>query len=174
MTTFLRPSSSHCRPRGGAFILLTLLRFNSTVKAPFGWRGLCGAALAAALLGCAAGCGSQVGGKFQVSGTVNLNGNPLDKGGIRFSAADGSTVASGAMVRQGRYLSPAEKGLPPGKYSVSINAADESAPPVIINGTPTPPNRIPDQYNVKTTLVADVTAEGDNVFPFDLTSAPSK
>jgi hypothetical protein len=68
---------------------------------------------------------------------------------------------------------PAVKGLQPGSYKVAIDSAD----PTGQTATPTqysmaiPVSRIPLKYNGETTLTADVTADGDNEFDFQLESA---
>jgi hypothetical protein len=76
----------------------------------------------------------------------------------------------GASITNGKYEISASPGLSPGSYHVSISAsagspADPSAPP----GEPVPTKQIiPEQYNVKTVLRAEVTAGGKNEVNFDL------
>lgn len=119
------------------------------------------------------GCRQEASGKYEISGAVTLDGAPLDKGGIRFTALDGSPVIAGAMIRNGEYLIPAAKGLPPGVFRVTINSADEKAPPIMIYGTPTAPNRIPEEFNLKSDKQVEVSAAGENVFRFDIKSVKS-
>ena len=73
----------------------------------------------------------------------------------------------------GKYSVPADKGLPPGKYTVRISAAEDAGaaptgPPGPESMTQQAKALIPPQYNVETTLSAEVTEGGSNVFDFDL------
>src|SRR5262249_5371526 len=89
-------------------------------------------------LGICAGCNG--GPKRQeVPGTVVLKGKPVDEGIIDFEPLDGQPSKSGARILNGEYRIPADKGLLPGRYKVSIVAGD---------GTPTsgkgePSERVP-------------------------------
>lgn len=122
---------------------------------------------------CVAGCGKSSDGREAVSGSVTFNGAPLAQGTIEFTSVDGSQQ-SGGEISQGEYFVPAEQGLLPGKYVVRIYSTEEaasSAPP----GPPGPEaatvrNRqlIPPQYNTQSTLTAEVTADGDNRFDFQI------
>ena len=118
------------------------------------------------------GCGQDTGGRLGVSGTVRFQGAPLQTGTIEFASADAKQL-SGSTITDGKYSVPADKGLTPGKYTVRISAAqDAGAAPT---GPPGPESMteqakalIPPQYNVDSTLTAEVTEGGSNVFDFDL------
>ena len=100
------------------------------------------------------GCGPRSD-RLPISGKVILNGAPLDLGSIRFSSTGaGKQFASEAMVQNGDYQIPQQKGLPPGTYRVEINSPDTKAPlkrPSVAPGQPLPPptapDRIPAKYN---------------------------
>ena len=64
----------------------------------------------------------------EVSGSVSLDSQPLGNGTIQFSPLDKDGLASGSAIVEGKYRIPREKGLPPGKYTVRISAADPSTP----------------------------------------------
>lgn len=124
-----------------------------------------------------AGCGSSDGlDRKEVSGTVTFDGKPLPNGSIQFQpkAADGGVaVSGGSTIEAGRYRIRREQGLTPGTYQVvilshasSLPGAEDELPGQM---TKAPKELIPAQYNVKTTLTAAVTADGKNVFDFDLT-----
>ncbi len=74
--------------------------------------------LATAVAAClAAGCG---GGLVSVTGTVTLDGKPVDEGSVSFQPADGNGPSGGAPVKDGRFeVTP---GLKPGEYKVSVRA----------------------------------------------------
>ena len=107
-----------------------------------------------------------------IAGTVTLDGQPLEGGAISFSPTDG-TLGGGAAIVQGEYAVPAEKGLPPGKYVVRINAASESGgDPTAPPGEVTPAKElVPASWNSQSTHEIEVVAGGDNQFPFDIKSA---
>jgi hypothetical protein len=124
-----------------------------------------------------AGCGPRDDGlgRCEVSGTVTLDGQPLDSGVIQFEPQAGNTgtiVSGGGVIRGGQYRIPREQGLRPGTYKVSISSSGEvpggggSEPPG--NRTPPPPEKVPTKYNAATTLTAAVKAESPNVFNFDM------
>jgi hypothetical protein len=142
-------------------------------------RGLPLAVLLSALV-CGAGCESGATDDLPrngVSGTITLDGQPLAKGLISFDPDKGQAdaVSAGAVVTEGSYSIARNEGLTPGKYRVSIrsSAGGESAATKEAPGMP-PKKRekdpIPEKYNAKTTLSAEVTEGGSNVFDFELTS----
>jgi len=122
-----------------------------------------------------AGCGAEnPRERLPVSGTVTLDGAPLDQGSIQFAPlVREDSVGSGAMIKDGKYEIPELKGLPVGKYRVRINSArvDESAPPPdpdgFMTGKPTI-ERIPPKYNRKSEEVVEVTAGGPNEFDYEI------
>lgn len=127
--------------------------------------------LAAALLAIG-GCGGGPSGLHGVSGSVTFKKQPLDQATIQFVATDPSLqVARGTLVRNGKYAIAAAQGLPPGTYKVLISAADEKTK---VEGPPGPESnrlsadRIPAEYNAKTKLTAEVRADRDNKFDFDI------
>jgi hypothetical protein len=125
----------------------------------------------------AVGCGPKTD-RLPLSGTITLDGAPLDKGKIEFASISGAPLQStGAVIRDGSYEIPAEKGLLPGTFHVEISSPDAEAKPVKVSaypGGPTisvAPDRIPPEFNIDSEKRIDVTREGDNVFNFDVTSA---
>jgi hypothetical protein len=64
----------------------------------------------------AGGCGDPTGGRQRISGPVTWKRMPLDEGVIEFhaqgDAAPGHVrTRSGALIKDGRYLIPKDKGL---------------------------------------------------------------
>lgn len=120
------------------------------------------------------GCGSSDG-RVGITGEVSLDGEPIKSGSIRLTLVEGEKKEStGAMIHDGSYSIPVEKGLLPGKYHVVLSAADAEAAPVTLrdsSGRPTvavSPELIPPEYNVNSDKNIDVTADGENHFVFSI------
>jgi hypothetical protein len=121
------------------------------------------------------GCGPRSD-RLAVSGDVTLDGAPLDQGSIRLtSTGTGKLFASGALIQNGKFHVPQEKGLPPGTYRVEISSPDTTAPLVVYKSAPgeptlppTAPERIPTEYNLNSKHTVEVTTGGDNDFKFDI------
>jgi hypothetical protein len=125
-----------------------------------------------------AGCsGTQGPATFPVSGTVTLNGQPLEGANVTFHPLDErqNTMASQAVTdAAGRFQLSThigggrfKNGIAAGKYAVAINKLDTAA----IKTTMSPPkNVLPGQYNDPATsgFTADVVAGQENEFPFAL------
>ena len=114
-----------------------------------------------------------------VTGTVQLDGQPLNDGSIMFMPAVGQTGAAtpgGSSIRGGRFSIGVENGLIPGNYKVSINspsrAADRAKPAAPASGKAAelPKELIPKKYNSNTELVAEVKKGGPNNFDYSLES----
>ncbi len=129
-----------------------------------------------ALVGCGGGGGTVSDNlpRTAVSGTVTLDGQPLAQGNILFDPAErgpGTTLATGE-IKDGKFSIEQPLGPVPGKYKVLIS----SVPPVTIAAGEDPgtqpkmdPEKVPAQYNSKTTLTQDVAA-GAPPLTFDLKS----
>jgi hypothetical protein len=122
----------------------------------------------------AAGCGgSLTSSGYSISGGVTWKGQPLDRGSIQFLPAAGAGGMVGVEIRDGRYALPNPPGLVPGTYRVRINsrAGDGAAPggpPDAHLADPESKERIPPEYNERTTLRAEVAPGGTKTFDFDL------
>jgi hypothetical protein len=66
---------------------------------------------------CIASCGAP---QLAVSGTVTVDGQPLEEGTIHFQPADFDAKGTGGMVRQGSFTL-SRHTLVPGKYRVSVD-----------------------------------------------------
>lgn len=121
------------------------------------------------------GCGPQSD-RLEVTGTVNFNGAPLDEGSIRLTSVGTEKLfASGAVIQNGEFTVPQEKGLPPGTYAVEISSPDANAPLVRPRSAPgepalppTAPERIPVEYNSHSKHTIEVSADSENHFEFDI------
>jgi hypothetical protein len=107
-----------------------------------------------------AGCGD---GTHSVSGTVTFEGKPVSTGSITFEAADGGPGVASSGIKDGKY----ELRSKAGKKKVVITAF---RPKPGAEKDPQPPTEeyIPEKYNTKSELTAEVTAGGENRFNFDL------
>jgi hypothetical protein len=127
------------------------------------------------VLGVIGGCGgSDPLGRHAISGAVNLNGAPLEKGNIGFHPVDKSITSSGTVVEGGKYSVPRDKGLPVGKYRVTVNApkpgTGTEAAKDVMPGDPLPPPQelIPPEWNVNSEQFIEVNDKGPFVFNFDI------
>jgi hypothetical protein len=125
-------------------------------------------------MACVAGCGGDPNARQAVSGTVLLKGQPLDQGRIYFAPIAKGPSEGGATIENGKYSIPRDRGLVPGTYRVSIFSYDQKGSKVPGDEIPGDPGakqfkeRIAAKYNTQSTLKADVTANGSNVFDFTL------
>lgn len=128
--------------------------------------------------GCGCGCGSGDGlPRQRVSGSVTLDGKPLESGSITFDPEDpgrANAVSGFAMIRGGSYAIAAAAGLTPGQYRVSIvSTGGEAAPATEAPGAP--PRKVaeglvPAKYNTHSSLKAEVKPDGTGPVDFALTS----
>jgi len=133
--------------------------------------------LLACLIASLPGCGRSYGGRKAISGTVKLKGEPVNDGMIDFLPISGDQATkSGAQILNGSYKIPAEFGLLPGKYRVSITAGDgrtradapADQPPGPTGANIVSKDRIPKEYNIESTQEVEVTEKGPNVFNYDI------
>jgi hypothetical protein len=129
----------------------------------------------AALAGCDSGDGLN---RQAISGTVNLDGQPLPGGAILFEpATDESGTEVGTTIRQGTFSIPKDKGAVPGVYRVRIYSSSATQAPPAPGQTARSPrpmvDRLPPRYNTKTELKADIIAGRANYHRFNLSSSDS-
>lgn len=120
--------------------------------------------------------------RVPVTGTVTLDGKPLEKGDIVFEPKGNLPTRASGTIQAGQFNFIAENGPVPGRYAVAIfggpvdpDAAAKFEGDVIRTTDPIYQKireKVPDKYNVKTTLEVEVRADGGNDFTFDLRSDP--
>lgn len=128
-------------------------------------------------MGCSSGSPDGLDRKA-VYGKVTLDGTPLARGVISFDPEGGSTGAQpvGGVVTDGSYSIDSAAGPTPGKYKVSIRSASTETPDDANGPGPSSPRKkpaadpIPERYNAKSTLTAEVQASGSTSADFALTS----
>lgn len=123
------------------------------------------------LLVVAAGCGSN--GLVSVTGTVLLDGEPLENAFVEFTPqVKGGSMSYGRTDDNGEYemmFSLNKKGAMPGDNIVRITTAD-----VGDEGAGNSRERLPLRYNRQSELRVDVIDGKSNVFDFDLESEAGK
>ncbi|MBC7818623.1 MAG: hypothetical protein IAG10_17175 [Planctomycetaceae bacterium] len=122
----------------------------------------------------AAGCGGGGGDSkgVAISGTVTLDGVPLDHGTILLKWPGNG---AGAEITNGKFAIPAKVGPVPGKHRVEIssleggNKVTSTDPTQAMNEAngPPPTERIPTKYNTESGLTAEV-KDGGESFSFEL------
>jgi len=125
------------------------------------------------------GCGGSEGPvTVKVKGSVSLDGKPVSSGQIIFNDVAGNEKAYAGVIQDGTFSFPSTVG----QKRVSISSPQEVAgSSTVVGGIPGDPvseenpapqilESIPPKYNDQTTLTADVTSDGENEFPFELTS----
>jgi hypothetical protein len=118
------------------------------------------------LVGCGKGDGFQ-----SVSGSVTFGGQPIEEGAIQFFTAGPSPYpVAGAMIKEGKYMVPADHGLKPGNYGVRISStikAKNTGPAAEMNPF-IAKELIPAHYNTQSTLSIDIAAGANDNADFHL------
>ncbi|MBW3541662.1 MAG: hypothetical protein KY476_15445 [Planctomycetes bacterium] len=131
------------------------------------------AVLATILPGCGGTDGPE---RVAVDGEVTFGGRPVARGSILFIPIDDTRgPRAGAVVEDGRYRLPKDRGPVIGRLRVEIRAERElgydiTEPTESVKhiGEPLPQGEIPPRYNDRSTLVVETTADGENSFDFHL------
>lgn len=134
--------------------------------------------LTSCLLFATVGCGSDDGlGRRAVSGSVTLDGSPLEDGSIAFQPVEKSKTPSGALISKGKYSIAREQGLPPGKYRVEINAIKPGTGMTLPEGKfPGEEVGIPQQemipasWNSKSKQFIEISESGSTEFKHEISS----
>ncbi len=106
--------------------------------------------------------------RVKVSGSVKLDGKPMQTGRIVFDPQNGQAPASMAIL-DGKY----EDLAPIGKCKVAITSSKKTTMREItkMDGPGYDEvmeiNLLPDRYNAKSEITKEITAEGPNVFDFN-------
>lgn len=109
-----------------------------------------------------------------VSGTVTLDGQPLNGGSIVFIQADvDSTDVASAAIENGRFSIPRAVGPITGRHKIRISRVVTS--PVNPNAAPGEPSKsaretLPEKYNNQTVLTAEIRHGPPNELVFHLES----
>jgi hypothetical protein len=118
------------------------------------------------------GVGCSGDGRRPVSGSVTVDGDPLEDGIIRFEPLAGTPGSgSGTAIVSGRYALPAEKGLFPGKFRVRIESHQLTGKMYndVIRGRQ--PEILPVKFAEEGPREVEVEAGGTAMFDFSLQKA---
>jgi hypothetical protein len=119
----------------------------------------------------------------RVSGTVTLDGKPLERGTILFQPVSELPTGIAVPISGGQYYIEKAQGLVPGSYKVKISSTPPPVPePLTAEGTPPPPGKptpppkdlMPERYNSLTILTREVKEGVTNTFDFPLETGPPK
>jgi hypothetical protein len=119
------------------------------------------------LIGALALAGCQSDPFTDATGSVTLDGAPLAEGEIIFVSPDNSTTPSAGEVKDGQF----KCRVTPGAKKVQINATRDTGRKEA-DGWAIRESIVPEKYNTKTELTADVKPKGPNEFKFELKSKP--
>ena len=131
---------------------------------------LCLSLLATSLI--ALGCGSGEPPRYGVSGKVTVKGEPVDEGVVQFVPLDGQASNSTALLKNGDYAVPKDKGLFAGKYKVILVAYEAANMGGEAPGVSTPKSGskggavIPPEYGANSKQIVEVKAGQTNTFNF--------
>ncbi len=125
------------------------------------------------------GCSDPYAGRLEVSGSAKLKGKSLPDGAtVTFIPQDNQGTEGQAVFTGGKYVIPRPNGLKAGKYLVRLSAGDgkTASNPVNPDEPPGPgggsniisKDLIPSDWGLKSKQTVTVTAEGPNVFDFDI------
>jgi hypothetical protein len=132
------------------------------------------------------GCGGDSGPRrFAVDGTVQVNGQPLPAGVVRFVPEAGvEGPAASAVVKDGKFSLDADTGPVAGQHRIEIEATDYqsfaiddeagyAAAKTQSGIQPVLRNPIPANYNSQSTLTETIKEDGPNTFTFKVEAAPA-
>ena len=133
---------------------------------------------AASIAMLANGCGGQSGiERPAVSGTVLLDGQPIESGTISFVPAPGTKgPTAGGIIKSGKYSISEGDGAAVGTARVEISSSKATGKMIEV-GSPMPPGTkieetieaVPTKYNKNSTLTVEIKAAA-NTHDFDLKS----
>src|SRR2546428_8448163 len=122
------------------------------------WGLVTGACLAAQ------GCGDAEPKTYPVSGTVSLDGRPLEEGDIYFYPLDPNISADAGKIKAGQFAFRTKAG----KKRVEIRASRVVPGKQTPMGGPVRAEFLPPRYNTQTTLTAEIPAHDQNRLDFPL------
>lgn len=119
----------------------------------------------------AAGCATKPKPIAEATGSVTLDGLPVEAGIVSFIAMDDGKISGGAAISAGRYKLYPGSGIEPGNYRVEIRWAkptgEKVKEPVYGHSPDIFAEAIPPKYNSESELTVELT-NGANALDFRL------
>jgi hypothetical protein len=103
-----------------------------------------------------------------VAGTVTLDGQPLAQGSIVFDPADGKGIATAGAIKDGAFKADCPAGIKVVRISASKETGEKDEYGSIVSIS-----LIPDDYNSKSSLNANIAAGNNSGLKFELVSKPT-
>ena len=129
-------------------------------------------------LGIVSGCGGSDGlDRLHIKGTVKVNGAPLESGRISFLPTEGTSgPATGTVIESGQFEIPLAQGPVQGKHRIEIMAVRPTGQKIREGSGSENPDAlveeveqyIPQKYNQKSELTADLNESNAQSVEFDL------
>lgn len=110
-----------------------------------------------ALSGCSKGYEGED--RVPVQGEVTYQGKPITGGSIDFMPMEGQESKASAAIADGKYALEEKFGPNLGKYKVVIYGLEPVPGQTSEEGDPKTEQILPEQYNDRTTLEVEITAE---------------
>ena len=101
-----------------------------------------------------------------ISGTVTFNGDDVAEGYVKFVPKNPAIAPDAGPIQDGQFAFDVK----PGPKRVEIEATRFTGPDNPIMGLRPKEQYLPEKYNTKSALEVKVRPDGDNEFPFELTS----
>lgn len=120
-----------------------------------------------------AGCNASSESPLPLAGSVEIDGRPISQGSVTFLSSTGD-VATG-QISNGQYAIPSAQGLPAGTYGVQIYGQEptgKTQPDPDVRGQTIEVMRsvVPAQYNERSELTVEITAQSASQLDFKLQS----
>jgi hypothetical protein len=119
----------------------------------------------------AAGCANKPKPIAEATGSVTLDGLPVEAGIVSFIPMDDGKISGGAAISAGRYKLYPGSGIEPGNYRVEIRWAkptgEKVKEPVYGHSPDIFAEAIPAKYNSESVLTVELT-KGTNALDFSL------
>lgn len=119
------------------------------------------------------GAGGDDPSRVSLTGLVNLDGQPLDRGSIyfRMTSPSGDLITGGALIHQGRFSLPETDPIVPGTYMVRVSGLESFIPRELLRDDPSLPREpLPECYNAQSILKVVIPRGGKQSLKFDLKS----
>ncbi len=130
----------------------------------YAWKFVLTLSLLAALT--TIGCGKSGPVRSDVTGSVTLDGQPLEEGEVLFIPADGVGPSDACPIIDGEFNGE----VTPGSKRVEINATKDTGK-AAPDGLPDYQNLVPAQYNRESKLTAEIGESDGSPMTFELKSS---